>query len=279
MEFEMNRTWSEAVRLVKANFQLLALLAGIFLLLPSLVMIVSMPEFAQLITDPAADPEVVNAQLEEVLSGFFVFILLTIAISMVGYGAMVALIGPERPTVGGAIAKAFKAMPTLIASFLVFVVGYLLLALLLGVVGGLLAAALAFVIGEGGATGLMSIVLLVVICYVLTRFSLLLPVVIIDRVANPFTAFVRSWRLTAPARWRIFGFFALLFVTYMIIALLVVLVMGGLSAAAGSGAALILGIVSGLLGVVVGMLFSAILVSMHGQLAGTSDRPVGAAIE
>ena len=36
MQFDMNRTWSQAVALVRANFQLLAVIAGIFLLLPTL---------------------------------------------------------------------------------------------------------------------------------------------------------------------------------------------------------------------------------------------------
>lgn len=269
MQFEMNRTWSEAVRLVKANFQLLALLAGIFLLLPSLLMIVSMPQAVQLFANPAASPEAVSEQLVQSMPSFSVIILVMLAISMVGYGAMVALIGPARPTVGGAIASAFRALPTVIAAFLIFVVGYLLAALLLGVVAGLLAVALSFAVGQGGASIVISVLLLVAIAYVLARFSLLLPVVIIDNVRNPLAAFARSWRLTAPAHWRILRFFVLLFVAYFVIALLVVLVLGGVSAAVSEdGAMLVLGVISGLLGMIVAMIFSAILVSMHGQLAG-----------
>ena len=37
MTFDMNRTWNEALSLVRANFQLLAVIAGVFLLLPTVV--------------------------------------------------------------------------------------------------------------------------------------------------------------------------------------------------------------------------------------------------
>jgi hypothetical protein len=274
MQFEMNRTWSEAVGLVRANFQLLALIAGLFMLLPSLVIVVTMPQLMTLPTPASENPEQMAQQLMAVLPGLFGAIVVLMLIAMVGYSAMAALIGPDRPTVGGAIGKAIKVLPTMIGVFLVFLVAYLIGAIVLGLVAGLLAAAIGLVTGSASASFLMTLLMFVLIGYVVSRFSVLLPIVVIDGVRNPIAAYARSWRLTASDHWRIFGFWALLMVAYVVILLLFVSVSGALGAIAGSGVSLVFGIVGGLLGMVIAMLVTSIVVSMHGQLAGTSSRTI-----
>jgi hypothetical protein len=128
----------------------------------------------------------------------------------------------------------------------------------------------------------MVVLMLVAVGYLLARFSLLLPVIVVEGVLNPFSAYVRSWRLTRPAQWRIYAFFVLLFVAYLVIALLLVMIGSVLGLAAGgptSGGTFFFGILSGLLGMIVAMIFSGILVSMHDQLAGTSSREIAETFE
>ena len=53
--------------------------------------------------------------------------------------------------------------------------------------------------------------------YVLVKLSLSLPVIAIDKVHNPFTALARSWRLTKGNSFRLFLFYLLLFIVYLVI--------------------------------------------------------------
>lgn len=280
MQFDMNRTWSQATSLVRGNFQLLALISGIFMLLPGLVMVVAMPELLAL-PSMSDDPEQMSQRLAAEFGSFFAVMLVIMLISCVGYAAMIALIGPERPTVGGAIAKGLKALPTLVAALVLFLVIYLLLALVLGMIVGLVAVVLGAVAGETGAGLFATIVIMCVVFYVITRLSLTMPIVVLENVLNPLRAFVRSWRLTAPFHWRIFGFFLLLFVVYLVLSLLLLTLMSGLGLAVepASGLTLVFGIISGLVGMAVAMIASGILVSMHEQLSGTSSAAVSATFE
>lgn len=281
MQFDMNRTWSEAVALVRANFQLLALIAGIFMLLPSLILVVAMPQVltAGFAGAEGGSPDEAAAQLMEVMPGFFAVVLVLLFISMIGYAAMVALIGPDRPTVGAAIGKAVKSLPTLIGVLLIFIVGYFLVSLVIGLIVGLLAVAIGLVAGSSTASFLMALLIFALIGYVCTRFSLILPTVVLEGVLNPFRAYARSWRLTAPDHLKIFGFFVLLFVVYFVVAMLLVTLMGAMGIVAGGAVTLLFGIISGLIGMVVAMIVTGIVVSMHGQLAGISGRTVSETFE
>ena len=104
MNFDMNTCWSRAVELIQANFQLLLIVAAVFLLLPNVALYMLIPDL-QAIVDPTADPEVVAAQMGSMvgplIGGGFVSMLLQFA----GYAAMVALMSDARPTVGQALGK------------------------------------------------------------------------------------------------------------------------------------------------------------------------------
>ncbi|MEO6151845.1 MAG: hypothetical protein ABIT09_01125 [Croceibacterium sp.] len=278
MQFDMNRTWSQAMAMVRANFQLLALIAGIFMLLPSLALVVAMPQLFELAM-PGANPEAAQARIQSMLPGFFGAMMGLMLVSLIGYAAMVALMGPERPTVGAAIGRAIRALPSLIGAFLLFLVGYIAAALVAGIVLGLLAKVLSLAVGTGGASALTVIVLILGVGYVFTRLSLLLPVVVLEGARNPFKGFARSWRLTRPARWRIYGFFVLLLIAYAVIFLVLTLAMTALGAAAGGSGTFLFGIVTGIIGMLAAMLISALLVSMHDQLGGAGSPSVAETFE
>ena len=283
MHFNMNRTWSQAVALVRANFQLLAIIAGVFLLLPALVFALVMP--AQLDWMALGEnPEAMSRAMSGMIGPLIAYGLVSMLLQFIGYGAMVALIGGNRPTVGEAIMLSIRCLPTILGATLLFVLAYLAVAILLSLLVGLLAGALGAIGGTAAAavlTVVVMLVLLIGVLYVMTRLSLTLPIVVLESVRNPISAIQRSWLLTRPQAWAILGFYALLFIAYLVISLLLFGLMGVIAAALGQGpgAALFAGLINGLIGALVAMVMSGVLVSMNQQLAGRSSVPISTTFE
>ena len=279
MAFNMNRTWSQAIALMRGNFQLLAVIAGVFILLPSVAISLVMPQPFAFLT-MGEDPEQMAAAMSAVIGPLIVFGLLAFVLQMIGYGAMIALTGDERPTVGEAIKRGAKSLPTIAGAFLLFILAYMLLAVILSLVTALVTGLL----GEGaaGVVGFVIFLLLfIAVLYVTVRLSLTLPVIVLESAMNPIKALRRSWRLTKPHAKAIFGFFALLAIAYMVISLLLFGMLGVVAAGLGegTGSALFLGLVNGLIGAAVAMILSGILVSMHQQLAGRAGAAVDRSVE
>lgn len=272
MQFDMNRTWSQAIALVKGNFQLLAIIAGVFLLLPSVLMYLLFPDLLVLMSADA-DPEALVARMEAMVPQLMGYGTLGMLVQMVGYMAMIALMGTDRPTVGEAILRGIKALPTLLGAAIVFACGYIVAALVVGLLLGLVVGALSTVSEAAGTAtaGILTFGLFAAILYVMVRFCLTLPVIVLDGIGNPLKALARSWRLTGPRAWAIVGFFAMLFIAYMVLVMVLFIVIGGLGlvsgAQLGGGSVLVLGLLTGIVGAFVSMLLSGILVSIHQQLA------------
>ncbi len=278
MTFDMNRTWSQSLALVKANFSLLSVIAGVFLLLPNAVFYVALPELMNTLAS-TQDPDQMMAILQAHAGKLVTFGLLATIAQLIGYLGMIALMGDDRPTVGEALRRAFAGLPTAIGATLLLVLVYIVVGLGMSVVLGLLAAGAGAVGGEGLAAVIVMLgvaAVMVAVLYIVTRFTLTTPAIVLDRLANPVTAMKRSWNLTRANAMKIFGFFALLFVAYMVIALLLGGIVGVIAAALGGGAAtaLVNGLFNGVLGAGVAMVFSAILTSMHQQLTG-KDQQIG----
>ena len=274
MSFNMNRTWSQATHSVRANFQLLAIIAGVFLLLPALVFALAAPNAFDIMA-LGEDPEAISAAMGTVIGPLLIYFIVGTVLQLIGYAAMVALIGGERPTVGEAIMLGLRSLLPLIGAFLIFLLAYLLLAIVLSLLIGGFAALLGGA-GGGGIAAVLGIVLFAVLfaaaIYAMTRLSLTLPLIVLSGERNPVTALRRSWALTAPHRGAIFGFFLLLFIAYVVISLLLLGLTGVVAAAIGqgAGAAFFTGLVNGIIGALVAMVMSAILVAMVRQLAGPS---------
>ncbi|HAU22505.1 MAG TPA: hypothetical protein DCS24_07920 [Erythrobacter sp.] len=276
MEFDMGAAWQRATTLISANFQLLAVIAGVFLFLPSLVIYLVFPDFA-LLMDPTADPEILAAQIQEVLSPLIGWGLAIMAFQFVGYLAMVGLIGKRRPTVGQAIAQGVRSTPTLFGTLILFALGCFIITFVLI----LFISLLALIVGPGALTFLTMVLILGVMLILMTRLCLTMPVVMLEDQLNPFTALLRSWQLTSANKWQIFSFWMLLGVVYLVITFLALGVFGLVGAAVESTvlAALILGIVNGVIGALVAVIISGVVVAMYQQLAGDSAGSVSATVE
>ncbi|MXO73216.1 glycerophosphoryl diester phosphodiesterase membrane domain-containing protein [Alteraurantiacibacter buctensis] len=280
MTFDMNRTWSMALALLSANGQLLAIIAGVFLLLPGTLFYVAMPDMmTTLSTQTNPDPDMVLAMLREAMVPLIVLGLVVLVAQIIGYLAMIALMGDDRPTVGEALRRALAYLPTTIGVTLLLMLGYILVVFVGALVMALLVAGGTAVGGEvlGGALAVIGAIALIVgIVFLATRFVLTMPIVALEGVTGPWAVCKRSWDLTRSNALKIFFFYVLIFAAYIVIAMILSAIFGVLAGLLGNGAgaALVLGLSNGLIGAAVAMLFSAIMVAMHRQLAGLSPTAI-----
>ena len=183
MNFDMNSCWSRGVELVTSNFQLLSAIAAIFFLLPNIAIYLLMPDM-QTLSDPMADQQVVQARMAEILLPFIGVMIVSLIVQFVGYGTMVGLMSDERPTVGQALSTALKAMPSLIAVFVIFALAYILGAFLIilpfSILGGVAGSPFLAILGI--------LPILVFVTWLMARFSMSLPVMILENRLNPLTA-------------------------------------------------------------------------------------------
>lgn len=280
MGFDMGRAWSEGLARVKANFQLLAVLGGIFFFLPSVLLFVAMPDAMGSMMNPDMDPTDMEQVVAGFGAGFFLLYLFIIVASFIGQTAMIALMGDaRRVSVGEAIGTGVKVLLPLIAIAVIFILGYFVVGLVLGLVFGLVVAGAGAV--STGLAGILTFIgvvaLLLAVLWVLTRFSMTLPVLALEGSLNPITALGRSWRMTRPAQMRLFLFYVLLVVAYVVIALVAFMIMGVIVAAIGAPTAL--GFLNGLIGALVAMVFSGVVVGIYLQLAGPAVRNVSETFE
>lgn len=267
MNFDMNTCWSRAVELIQAHFQLLLIVAAVFLLLPNVAIYMLIPDM-QSIVDPMADQDVVAAQMASIIGPLIGVGLVSLVLQFAGYSSMVALMSDARPTVGQALGTGIKAVPSLLGLAIIFFIMYFLGAMAIivpfSLLGGL--AGLPFVAAIG------FIPVLVFVAWLAGRASMSLPIMVLEGTLNPVTAITKSFALTKPRQWPIIGFWAIIIVIMVIASLIFTSVFGLIAALTGSGtvSALILGLTSGLTGMIYGIVMCGIASAMHGQLSGPS---------
>lgn len=279
MPFDSNRAWREATALVAANREVLFAVAGVFFLLPGFASVMFLSDFqADMVANlgnPAATERIMAGMTGPVVGfGLFSFI-----VQSIGYLAMLALLTDRaRPTVRQALGIAVRALPTVAGAALLFFAGYLGAVLVLVMLSAAVGAAAAL----GPIAGLLAVLLTAAMVYSMVKVSLVLPVIVIERVSNPVAALIRSWRLTRGNSFRLFFFYLLLATVYFVVVIVVGVATMGLAAViAGQGmlATLAGGLVSAIVGAVASALLSAVLAAIHRQLAGPSPQALGSTFE
>lgn len=267
MNLDLNTVWSRGMKLVGDNFQLLIVIAGIFLLLPTIAVYLLLPDF-QMLVKPGADPEIVAERMGELIGPLIGVVGLLSLFQFAGYGAMIALIGPDRPTVAQALAAGFKIVPSTIVVMILFAIAYLIGAVViivpLSILAGIAGAPAVVVIGM--------IPVLIFVAWLMARLSMSMPVLVLGDTLNPFTAIKASFKLTGQKQWQIMIFWAVLLIAFTVISLLF---NGGVSLIAallgtGTAALLITGLANGLTGMASGMVISGVAAAMFEQLSGPS---------
>lgn len=270
MKFDMSEAWREAVAMMTGNREVLLIVAGIFFLLPSIALSLSIGEIQESII---ADPESARAQILALYTDWWWLLIVVLLAQIVGYLALLALLrDSNRPTVGEALKTGLVGLLPAIGAYILLVIA---LSLAIGlVVGGAIAS------GSAAAAAIAGILAFVVAIYVCVKLSLSGPVIAIDKVFNPVAVLARSWRLTKGNSFRLFLFYVLLVIVYIIVSMVVVAIVGALTLVLGAATALTVnGVVSGVLSAAVTVVFVAVIAAVHRQLAGPSAAAVSETFE
>lgn len=267
MNFDLNAVWSRGIKLVSDNFQLLVVIAGAFLLLPTIAFYLLVPDF-QMLADPGADPNIVAERMPELIGPLLGVIGTLFLFQFAGYGAMIALIGSGRPTVAQALGTGFKIVPSTLVIFILFGIAYLIGAVVIivpfAILGDVAGAPTAALVGV--------VPMLVFVAWLMARLSMSMPVLVLGGTLNPLTAIRTSFKLTGSKQWQIMLFWIVLLIAFTVISLLFNGAAGLFAALLGTGTAalLIVGFANGLTSMASGMIISGIAAAMFEQLSGPS---------
>lgn len=274
MQFDSNRAWQEAAAAASASRSILLPVAGVFFLIPAVASSLFLGETQAMMMANLGNQDVLDRIIEADMGKIVGISLIAFVVQLVGYLAVLTLLTDRsRPTVGEAIGRSAGSLPTVIGASLIGYVIMMVAVMLVAIVGAILSAAL----GAAGAV-LMVAGILVAMTFVAVKLSLTLPVVVVEGERNPFSALSRSWRLTHGNTGRLLGFYLLLFIGYLVIAVIAMVFVGAIAGVAGGaaskGALILTGVVSGAIGAVVAVLLCAVLAAVHRQLSGRFDSDV-----
>ncbi len=263
MKLDLNAAWDQAVRLIGANREVLLVLGGVFFFLPYVLfsLLVPMPDFATVAGPQGENPTALMAAMNGFMADFWWALLLFSLVLAAGAIAVMAVIGdPARPTVGAAMARGGRFLPTSFASQVLTSFATSLVLFVATFLGALT--------GSRGVAATLSIFALPIIIWLMTRWSLSGAVIAIDRTANPIAALRRSWRLTDNNSLRLIAFYILLFAAFFVIwqvlGLMISLIVALLSAEL---ARVLEALLSGLLFTALILIGYAVLASVHRQFA------------
>jgi hypothetical protein len=269
VKFSMSEAWRDATAMMTANREVLLIVAGIFFFIPGAAMAMAMANLEEAMV---ADPENVQAMMQSFLHDWWWLVIVYFVVTMVGTLAMLALLRDHsRPTVAEALRVGLSGLLPAIAASLVLGFGIGLAAMVVLTAAG--------VTGSPALVVLAILVLAVGLLYVYVKTSLTAPVIAIDKVYNPFRVIGRSWRLTKGNSLRIFLFYLLLMVVYVVVSLVLGLIGAVVLFAGPSAALLVNGILSGILGAISAVIFVAVIAAIHRQLSGPSPAAVSQTFE
>lgn len=259
MKFDMSEAWRDASAMMAANREVLLVVAGIFFLLPNLLLMLNMPDLSSL---AAESPQAIEGAMLEFYRGMWWILVVMGLASMVGNLALLALLrDTARPTVAQALQGAVMGLLPAVAVYLLSIIG---VSLVLGLFYG---AAIAT--GVQAVAGVALVLCLVALIYFSIKMSMAAPVIAIEKAYNPIRVIARSWRLTKGNSLRLFLFFLMIAVVYLVVSVLVSVVMGLLMFVLGDEAFKVASaIANGLLSTVIAVVFVAVLAAAHRQLAG-----------
>ena len=265
MKSDMGRAWSDATAPLSANRQVVLIVAGVFFFLPYLAVMLLLPDsFTGVPAGRQDDPDAAFAAMSALYADNWWVILLLAVFQGIGMLGLLALLTDRsRPTVGEALGQGAK-------SFLPYLAAQILQGLVI-VVAVVVPITLAAATGSTAVTALVALVAMVLVAYLLTKFSLTIPVIAIGRVMNPVRALARSWALTKGNSVRLFFFYVLLVLVVIVVAIVLGMIIALASVLAGPDGSLIAnGLISAIINMAAVTLALAVLAAIYRQLAGPS---------
>jgi hypothetical protein len=216
MKLDSNRAWKEASRNVSRNREPLLAVAGVFFLLPQLVLSLFFPQPEQ---TAGMNQQQVIAMVQDYYVATLPAIIPLVLCQALGTLALLSLLRHAgRPTVG-------EALRLGLAGVLSYLGAQILLGMALGIAGGTVLAILAMSGIPALAVAGLGLMLVLAIA-IGVRVSLSAAVVAIDGERNPWRALRRSWEITAGNGARLLGFYALFMIAFIVIQIIVELVVG-----------------------------------------------------
>jgi len=264
-KLDLGRAWNEATALLAANRDVLLVVAGVFFFLPNVIATLLLPSQEAMVMQMEAlganpDPDDMLAMMSDYFAQSWYIYLIVGLVQAVGVLGLLALLtDASRPTVGEALGFGAKAL-----------VPYLLAQILLGV---LLVAVPVLLIGIGAAINpgvavLLGMVGLVVAVYLWIKFSLLSPVIAIEKVMNPIAALGRSWQLTKGNSFRLLAFYVLLILAAGILSTIASLVFSLFMVLGDEIGLFAVAIGGGLVTLAFTVIMLGVLAAVHRQLSG-----------
>lgn len=243
--------------LLRANRDVLLVLAGLFFLIPQMILGMALPEVPQGLEGEAAT--------KAALAIFGTWWPLVIGVSLVqAVGVLVMMIlltGSARPTVREAMVAGLKALPPYIAATLILAAG-------VGLVGLLIIVPLALIAGQAAA-GIALLPILIAALWLNIRTLPLAPVIAAEGECNPFEALQRTWRMTVGHGGRLLLLVVLFVLAALVISVVTTAVPGSILIAtlgqeAGTG---VVGVIEAVVSTALMLVWSVVLVAVYRQLA------------
>ncbi len=245
MKLDFTAAWNDAVALLKAHKDMVLPIAGVFILLPTILLGYFVPE-----PDiPAGlDEQHTLAIMIQFYKDMAPWLILTTILAIIGNLAIYLLVlNDEKPTVGQALSLAMGFfVPMFIANLL------------------------------SGMAVIFGLILLIVPgIYLAIKFSLLGPALVAENIKSPVAALSRSWQLTKGNSLNILAFYLIIGVVALIIYLVVVGITGALAALAlpASAALLLTAVISGIMEMLLSVTFLFIAMAVYRQLSAAKPAP------
>ncbi|MCB2086716.1 MAG: hypothetical protein H6920_04695 [Sphingomonadaceae bacterium] len=275
MKLDLGSAWDDCVAMLRANFGLVAIMAGVFVAVPNSFFMLRFLRFATIFEDPrlAQKPEMVSSAFATFGAENWWLIALTMLGQTLGTLAIIILLSDrERPTTGGAIAEAAKLTLPAIAG--------MLLASFAMALGGMFPLIIGALSGSFVIVFLLGLIGFALACYLFAKFALIQAVFGIEKTMNPIYALTRSWKLVKGNTLLLFFFYFLLWVAFVIVNQVIALFVG-LVFALFSAEAAIFGnaLTSAAIGAAYAAIVAATMVAIYRQLSGESKNVLSETFE
>ncbi|WP_427968616.1 glycerophosphoryl diester phosphodiesterase membrane domain-containing protein [Altererythrobacter sp.] len=272
MKLDMGQAWNAAIAMLTANRSVVMIVAGVFFFLPSLALVLLLPESVQ---PPAetADPKAALEAMMQIYTENWWAVLLSSVAQGIGMLALLALLTDRsRPTVGEALKRGASGFPSYLGAQLLLAFG---VALVIGLPLGAAAAS-----GVGALIAVLVIAAVVFMLYAVVKGSLIPQVIAIDGILNPVQVLKRSWQLTKGNSVRLLVFYVLLAVAMGVLLIIATMIFGLILAVIGGDIEVIgNGVISSAINAIFVTVFLAVLAAVHRQLAGPSTEAVSETFE
>jgi hypothetical protein len=215
MDFRLAKAYSDATRSAteRLGSQILVWLVFFAILIVSMVVFLLGLGGSMMAMAASADPSTGGNPLLAMGGGFIaliiVFYLVMIAISVAGNAAQCTIASYLRqPNVGDALATGFRSILPLLGVYIPFAIAYFGWSLLLELISP----------GDSAISVTLGLLTLLVVLYLSTKLSMVVPLVALDGERNPINAVTRSWRMTDGNTLLVFATFLLFYVVVIGIA-------------------------------------------------------------